>query len=99
MGEFYNFSLKFEQLPILKLNEVTSVENKVKILNAVLQSIQRDFLRVNAATLPLPGISEMGDIDFNRIPFRRGILLPFLLPKRIKLIIFALSKANKMEYQ
>ena len=32
MGEFYNFSLKFEQLPILKLNEDTNVENKVKIL-------------------------------------------------------------------
>ena len=32
MGEFYNFSLKFEQLPMLKLNEDTNVENKVKIL-------------------------------------------------------------------
>ena len=32
MGDFYSFSLKFEELPILKLNSDESVENKMKIL-------------------------------------------------------------------
>ena len=32
MGEYYSFSLKFEELPILKLNSNESVENKMKTL-------------------------------------------------------------------
>ena len=32
MSEYYSFSLKFEELPILKLNSAESVENKMKIL-------------------------------------------------------------------
>ena len=32
MGDFYNFSLKFADLPILKLNVEDNVENKMKIL-------------------------------------------------------------------
>ncbi|HIT62533.1 MAG TPA: transcription-repair coupling factor [Candidatus Caccovivens faecavium] len=32
MGEYYSFSLKFEELPILKLNSEESVENKMKLL-------------------------------------------------------------------
>ncbi len=32
MGDFYNISLKFEDLPILKLNDDGNVENKMKIL-------------------------------------------------------------------
>lgn len=32
MGDFYNFSLKFQDLPILKLNVEDNIENKMKIL-------------------------------------------------------------------
>ena len=32
MSEYYNFSLKFEELPILKLNSAESVENRMKML-------------------------------------------------------------------
>ena len=37
MGEFYNISLKFEELPILKLNSNENVERKMKILQEMFE--------------------------------------------------------------